>query len=75
MANTLGKSKNVGYFVDFEQVKNETDNKTPLRETGCLSIFWVTTLYHRHSTLPSQTREGLHQLWALPQHKAFFFNV
>ena len=27
----------------------------------------VTLLCHWHSTLASQTREGLHQLWALPQ--------
>ena len=37
------------------------------------AFFWVATLCHGHSTLASQTREGLHQLWALPQHKAIFF--
>ena len=35
--------------------------------------FLSITLCHRHSTLPSQTREDLHQLWALPWHKTFFF--
>ena len=36
--------------------------------------FWVTS-YHRHSTLASQTFEGLYQLGALPQHfrLQFFF--
>ena len=29
--------------------------------------FQATLPCHRHSTLASQTREGLHQLWALPQ--------
>ena len=48
-------------------------NKTPLGETGCMTIFCATTLCHRHSTLASQTHEGLHQLWALLQHKASFF--
>ena len=33
-----------------------------------LCIYFQATLpCHRHSTLASQTREGLHQLWALPQ--------
>ena len=27
-------------MTDFGEVKNKIDNKTPLRETGCLSIFW-----------------------------------
>ena len=47
-------------------------------ETGCLCIFWflfflAIASYHSHSTLASQTCEGFHQLWALPQHLAFFF--
>ena len=29
--------------------------------------FQATLPCHRHSTLASQTREGLHQLWALPR--------
>ena len=35
---------------------------------GVVSLFdsQVTLLCHWHSTLASQTREGLHQLWALP---------
>ena len=42
--------------------------KTPLGETGSLSIFFeATSLCHRHSTLASQAW-GLHQLWALPWH-------
>ena len=49
------------------------DNKTPLGETGCLSIFLATALCHRHSTLASQTHEGFHQLWALPRHTTIFF--
>ena len=33
-----------------------------------LRIYFQATLpCHQHSTLASQTREGLHQLWALPQ--------
>ena len=36
---TLNKSKNVGYFADFEQVKKQPYNETPLGETGCLSNF------------------------------------
>ena len=28
--------------------------------------FWATFPCHRHSTVASQVREGLHQLWALP---------
>ena len=31
-------------------------NKTPLGETGCLSIFLGTYPCHQHSTLVSQTR-------------------
>ena len=36
---------------------------------GVVSLFdsQVTLLCHWHSTLASQTREGLHQLWALPR--------
>ena len=45
-------------------------------ETGCLWIFFFLFLAipscHWHSTLASQTCEGLHQLWALPRHLAFF---
>ena len=62
------------YFADFEQVK-KTNNKTPVGETGCLCIcflFLAIALCHWHSTLASQTCEGLHQLWALPWHLAFF---
>ena len=60
--------------ADFEQVK-KTKNKTPVGETGCLciSFFLAIASRHRHSTQASQTCEGLHQLWALPQHLAFFF--
>ena len=60
------------YFDDFEQVKNyfatfeqveKTNSKTPVRETGCLCIFFVYAIAscHRHSTLGSETYEGLHQ--------------
>ena len=35
----MSKTKNVGYFANSGQVKNNTDNKTPLGETGCLSNF------------------------------------
>ena len=60
------------YFADFEQVKNyfatfeqaeKTNSKTPVRETGCLCIFFVYAIAscHRHSTLGSETYEGLHQ--------------
>ena len=35
--------------------------------------FMANTSCHQHSTLASQTCEGLHQLWALPRHKAIFF--
>ena len=35
--------------------------------------FLAITLWHRHSTRASHTPEGLHQIWALPQHKAIFF--
>ena len=61
----------------FEQVK-KTTNKYPGGETGCLcisffSFFLAIASCHQHSTLASQTCEGLHQLWALPQHLAFFF--
>ena len=42
---------------------SNTINKTPLGETGCLGIFLeATTLCHQHSTLASQTYEGLQQL-------------
>ena len=36
---------------------------------GVVSLFdfQATLPCHRHSTLASQTREGLHQLWALPR--------
>ena len=36
---------------------------------GAVSLFdfQATLLCHRHSTLASQTRKGLHQLWALPR--------
>ena len=36
---------------------------------GAVSLFdfQATLLCHRHSTLTSQTRKGLHQLWALPR--------
>ena len=33
----------------------------------CIFIFQATLPCQRHSTLASQAREGLHQLWALPQ--------
>ena len=61
------------YFATFEQVK-KTNSKTPVRETGCLCIFFVYAIAscHRHSTLGSETYEGLHQPWALPRHLAFF---
>ena len=71
---TFGKSKN-SHFAHFEQVKNQTHNKILLGETAYLSILEVTTLYHRHSTPAFHTSEGLHQLWALPWHKAFFFKM
>ena len=37
-----------------------------------MHLFLAMTSCHRHSTLASQTCEALHQLWALPQHLAFF---
>ena len=37
-----------------------------------MHLFLVMASCHLHSTLASQTCEGLHQLWALPQHLAFF---
>ena len=36
-------------------------------------LFRATASCHRHSTLASQTYEGLHQQWALPWHVTFFF--
>ena len=76
------------YFVDFiqvknlivilltlKQIKNQTDNKTLMGETGCLSIFFLLFGHHfksPDSTLASQTCKGLHQLWTLSWHKAFF---
>ena len=62
------------YLADFEKVK-KPNCKTPVRETGYLCIFFfvkATASCHWHSTLASQTYEGLHQLWALPGHLAFF---
>ena len=36
--------------------------------------FQATSLCDRHSTLASQTREGLHQLWALPRLLSIVFS-
>ena len=73
---TLNNQKLSSHFADFEQV-TKTNNKNPLGEAGCLCIFFFLFLAissrQGHSTLASQTCEGLHQLWALPWHLAFFW--
>ena len=40
--------------------------KLPLNKLDVWATFWATYPCHWHSTLASQTCEGLHQLWALP---------
>ena len=40
--------------------------KLPLDKLDVWATFWATYPCHWHSTLASQTCEGLHQLWALP---------
>ena len=37
-----------------------------------MHLFLAMASCHRHSTLASQTCEGLHQLWALPRHLGVF---
>ena len=45
-------------------------------QQNSLGINWMaTTSYHWHSTLVSQTHEGVHQLWALPIREASFLNL
>ena len=68
---TLSKWRNVEYFANFGQVKKGQGNS--LRRNRMPEHFWATNLCHLHSTLTSQTCDGLHQLWALPQHKAVLF--
>ena len=66
---TLNKSRNDGYFADFEQVKNLPYTKTPKLDTWI--TFWATYPCRQHSTLACQTCEGLHQLWDLPRLLSF----
>ena len=57
------------HSADFEQVKQyHQQNSLGRNQMPKHFFFEVTTLCHWHSTLASQTYEGLHQLWALPRH-------
>ena len=47
--------------------------KLPWEKLDVWAFFEATALCDLHSTLASQTRKVLHQLWTLPQHKTFFF--
>ena len=55
---TFSKSRNAGYFADFEQAKNLTYSKTPLWETGCLSNFL--------GYLSMSLHPGFSDLWSSP---------
>ena len=59
----------ISHFADFEQVKQYYQQNSLGRNRMPRHFFFeATTLCHQHSTLASQTCEGLYQLWALPQH-------
>ena len=60
----------ISHFADFEQVKQyyQQNSLGRNRMPRHFCFLEANTLCHRHSTLASQTCEGLHQLWALPRH-------
>ena len=59
----------ITHFADFEQVNQYYQQNSLGRSRMPRHFFFeATTLCHEHSTLASQTYEGLHQLWALPRH-------
>ena len=80
--------KNCNYFANFEQVKKVylfcwlwTSQKINWQQNSrgknwmpehFFFVFLTITSCHGPSTLASQICECLHQLWALPQHEAFF---
>ena len=67
---TLNKSKNILLTLNRPKKHN---SKTPMGETGYLCIFCLGhCLVSPALYSGSQTYEGLHQLWALPWHSAFF---
>ena len=67
---TLNKSKKlIVIFMTLNKSKIKLTTKLPWEKLDAWA-FLATTSYHQHSTLASQTRESLHQLWAL---MGFFF--
>ena len=52
----------LSYFTDFEQVKKNQQQNSLGRNWMPMHFVLAMALYHWHSTLTSQTCEGLHQL-------------
>ena len=60
-------------LLTLNKSKKKLTVKLPWEKPETYAFFVYTTAScHGHSTLVSQTYESLHQLWALPQHLAFF---
>ena len=61
-------------LLTLNKSKIKLTTKLPWEKLDAYALFFLAiTSCHRHSTLASQTCEGLHQLWALPRHLAFFW--
>ena len=81
--NNKNKKKKIIMIVIIIIIVNNNNNnnnnnknlqkKLPWEKLDVWAFFEATTLCDLHSTLASQTRKVLHQLWTLPQHKTFFF--
>ena len=65
------------WLLTLNKLKKVTTKLPWEKLDACTFLFLVFFLAiascHRHSTLASQTCEGLHQLWALPRNSAFVF--
>ena len=64
---TLGKLRLMVIFLSLSKSKINLTTKFPHKKLDAWANFWATYPCHRHSTLASQTCEGLPQFWALHQ--------